>query len=248
MHHTSLSPSPPPLLSPSLSVNLSLSRTSPFFLPLFLFLSLFLSFFLSYWASGGDDCSREDDRHCSARHNKGVGLPTGNKAGIVVAQPRFLACLVARCAGVGRSISHILYVCTTFFYSQPCHNGYFFEFHIKQLFLSGASSRSDLPATDLSLNPSYVFTQMILAAIEKKRNKTPMEVLEEPKGGRPALISQENLGEIKAWAVAQDKKQSSTTRCSRSCASRRMRPLAIRTWCSFRPRAPSTRFESSSYQ
>ena len=53
---------------------------------------------------------------------------------------------------------------------------------------------------------------MILAAIEKKRNKTPMEVLEEQKVGRPALISQEYLDEMKAWAVAQDKNQSSSIR------------------------------------
>jgi hypothetical protein len=39
-----------------------------------------------------------------------------------------------------------------------------------------------------------------------------MEVLEEQKRGRPALISKEKLYEIRAWAVAQDKKQSSSTR------------------------------------
>ena len=39
-----------------------------------------------------------------------------------------------------------------------------------------------------------------------------MEVLEEQKVGRPALISQEYLDEMKAWAVAQDKNQSSSIR------------------------------------
>ena len=39
-----------------------------------------------------------------------------------------------------------------------------------------------------------------------------MEVLEEQKRGRPALISKEKLYEIRAWAVVQDKKQGSSTR------------------------------------
>ena len=41
----------------------------------------------------------------------------------------------------------------------------------------------------------------------KKRTRSPIEVLEEQKGGRPALISKEKLYEIRTGAVAQDKKQ-----------------------------------------
>ena len=96
---------------------------------------------------------REDDRRCSARHKepeekkrKGVGDCRSAR------RPRLLACLVARCAGVRRSISHILYACTTIYCSQPCRNGYFPEFHIKQpFFLVPVQDQISWPLISLSV-------------------------------------------------------------------------------------------------